>query len=638
MRARRLTLKQKMILLPLTTAAAVLLAVGISLSLFVDRYYGDMSKRSLDRAEANLNSAFSAAMARLESGAARLSQVEELVAMAGFVSTYQRTDAYEPLIFDVEKEKVADDLARRLTLSGHDLVAIYDAENRLIAGVRKRLRDGEVVRVYATYRDQKPLLLEKTSQGWQPAGLIERSLFESLPPTAMSELDAQRGFYVQRLKPLVRPSGQRAGTIRLADRHGAQTLAAMVRSELIHTGYLTAGNTIAGDFDEALSPEIRGQMALREGMGWLESDGHFLKSVALNVGPEEFLPVVLGLGKTIYLDQRNTTLWILIGALVLSALLVVPFAARIANRSIARPVDWLLEKTEAIKAGHYQNLEHDASNDEIGRLSRAFDAMAKEVQQREWELQEYRDHLEQKVQAEIVKRQEQEQLLIRQSRLAAMGEAMSSIAHHWRQPLNALAANVQDLPDAQKHGEMTVNYLNHVVDNSMRLINEMSGTIDAFKNFFRPDGNRVAFSVSQAVQRTLTVLSPTFTNNLVTVETYYEDNPLVEGYPNEFAQVILHLLSNAVDAMLERQSSVRRISLWVGKAENGKARVQICDSAGGIDPAMLGKIFEPYVSTKQKSHGSGVGLYMAKMIIEWNMQGTITARNEGEGACFTIEV
>lgn len=634
---RRLSIKHKMILLPLATAAAVLLAVGVALSIFVDRFYGDLSQRSLDRAGTHLSTAFLLAQTKLNEGADRLARDTELIAVAGFIGTYQRTDTYNPLIFDVEKRKAADDLARRLALSGHDLIALYDTENRLIAGVRKRKRDDAEVRVILSYREGNPLLLTQSQTGWEPAPIEESALFAFVPGSSMTELSGERGFYVEAVKPVMRSADRRAGTIRLADRHDAASLALMVRSDQIHTGYLTSENDIVGDFDESFGVGIRGILALREGSVRLESGEHFLKSVPLPVDGG-VLTVVLVLGKQTYHEQRNMTMLILIGVLALSALLVLPVATRLANRSVADPVERLLEKTEAIKAGSYQNLESDPSGDEIGRLSRAFDAMAKEVWQREWELQEYRDHLEQKVQAEIAKRQEQEQLLIRQSRLAAMGEAMSSIAHHWRQPLNALAANVQDLPDAERYGEMDQFYLQRVVENSMRLINEMSATIDAFKNFFRPDSNRVQFSIVKSVERTLTMLRPTFSNNHVEVITSFKEDPVAEGYPNEFAQVILHLLTNAVDAMIERQSPLRRINVTIDKTSASKARVVICDTAGGVDPAMLSKVFEPYVSTKQKSHGSGVGLYMAKMIIEWNMQGVITARNEKEGACFTIEV
>lgn len=141
-----------------------------------------------------------------------------------------------------------------------------------------------------------------------------------------------------------------------------------------------------------------------------------------------------------------------------------------------------------------------------------------------------------------------------------------------------------------------------------------------------------------SIERTLSMLHPTLENSRVTVSTDFRSDPVVEGYPNEFAQVILHLLSNAVDAMVERQSPVREIRIGVQSTKEGRAHIEVCDSGGGIQEPLVARLFEPYVSTKQKSHGSGIGLYMAKMIIEWNMHGTITFANRNGGACFTIEI
>jgi len=230
-----------------------------------------------------------------------------------------------------------------------------------------------------------------------------------------------------------------------------------------------------------------------------------------------------------------------------------------------------------------------------------------------------------------------DQLLMQQSRQAAMGEMIGNIAHQWRQPLNSVGLLVQDLSVCHEYGSFSQEYLDAAVDKIMQLIQHMSRTIDDFRNFFRPEKEKSAFQLCQVVSRTLSLVEGNFSARQIKVDVIAADDPVVTGYPNEYSQVLLNILSNAADALQERNTVKPHIVVKVFTADD-KAVVTVSDNAGGIGEDIIGRIFEPYYTTKEQGKGTGVGLYMAKNIIENNMNGSLTVRNTGMGAEFRIEV
>ena len=231
----------------------------------------------------------------------------------------------------------------------------------------------------------------------------------------------------------------------------------------------------------------------------------------------------------------------------------------------------------------------------------------------------------------------QEQMLIRQGRMAALGEMIGNIAHQWRQPLNTLALIVQELPWHYDHGEFTKEYLDTNVTRAMQVINHMSKTIDGFRNFFEPVKEKVFFRVCDVLAQTVSILQAAFNVLRLEIEVHADPDLEMEGIPNEFSQVILNILMNAKDALLERKVASPRVVVRLFR-ENGKAVLTIADNAGGVPEEIMDKIFDPYFTTKGPDQGTGIGLFMSKNIIEKNMNGTLSVRNTEEGAEFRIEV
>jgi signal transduction histidine kinase len=232
---------------------------------------------------------------------------------------------------------------------------------------------------------------------------------------------------------------------------------------------------------------------------------------------------------------------------------------------------------------------------------------------------------------------EKERLLVVQSRHAALGEMIENIAHQWRQPINTLGLMLQAMPFAFEEGEFSREYLDDTVAKAMDQILHMSQTIDDFRNFYRPDKERVTFGVRQVIAKTLSLITGNFTRLNISVETNVTGDPAITGYPNEFSQVLLNILLNARDAFSERKVRLPRIRINLS-AENGRSVLTISDNAGGIPDGIIDRIFEPYVTTKGPDKGTGVGLFMSKTIIENNMNGSISVRNTEEGAEFRIEI
>ncbi|MBS1212531.1 MAG: domain S-box [Proteobacteria bacterium] len=273
-----------------------------------------------------------------------------------------------------------------------------------------------------------------------------------------------------------------------------------------------------------------------------------------------------------------------------------------------------------------------------GEPPRYFVSVAQDISARvraEEELRQLNAHLEQLIHEAVAQNREKDHLLIQQSRLAAMGEMVHNIAHQWRQPLSALSLIVHNIADDYAYGELTAETLREAVSKSRRLLERMSTTVDDFRDFFRPDKEAVDFELGHAVEDAIFIIEDSLKNNHVALERSLEPGLIGHGYPNQFAQAILNLLVNAKETIMERKVDGGRIDIALHRRDR-EAVLTVQDNAGGIDPTILPKIFDPYFTTKEQ--GSGIGLYMAKMIVERNMNGRVTAANSGAGALLTLAI
>lgn len=231
---------------------------------------------------------------------------------------------------------------------------------------------------------------------------------------------------------------------------------------------------------------------------------------------------------------------------------------------------------------------------------------------------------------------EKDEMLMLQSRQAAMGEMISMIAHQWRQPLSSISMEANNILADVELDEVNPKDLTNTAKSINNHIDELSKTIDDFRNFFKPNKDIVKTTIKQVVDDSYNVIGKSLENN--NIETKFEvEDVTIETYPRELMQVFLNILKNAKEALLERDIPDATISIFAKKGKE-TVLVEIVDNAGGIEEGIIDKIFNPYFTTKSEKNGTGLGLYMSSTIIKKHLNGKISVSNKGGGASFSIEL
>jgi len=244
---------------------------------------------------------------------------------------------------------------------------------------------------------------------------------------------------------------------------------------------------------------------------------------------------------------------------------------------------------------------------------------------------------------EIQKNKQKDEKLLAQTRMAQMGEMISIIAHQWRQPLGAISVASANLRvklelgtfdySSEKEKDKSCTYILGKLANINEYVKNLTTIIDDFRNFYKPDRPRKELLLSEILQRALGLLRESIYSNNIKVLKTYKDKSKISVYDNELVQVILNILTNAKDNFEDKQTLNPTILIEVSDKQ-----IMICDNGGGINSEIIDKIFDPYYSTKSEKNGTGLGLYMSKMIIEDHHSGTLSVENREEGVCFTISL
>ena len=246
-------------------------------------------------------------------------------------------------------------------------------------------------------------------------------------------------------------------------------------------------------------------------------------------------------------------------------------------------------------------------------------------------------NLEARIRNEIQKSKEKDLLLLHQSRLAQMGEMISMIAHQWRQPLNVLSLQISTLKMKALKNKIDASSIINFSDEMMQLTQYLSRTIDDFRNFFKPEKQKTLASIDEIIEDTLQIIGNTLTNKKIKLFKELHAKQKFPLYKNELIQVLINILKNAEYVLTKKEDDDKFIHIQT-YTKNNKAYISIADNGGGIPETIIDKIFQPYFSTKDEKNGTGLGLYMSKMIIEKHSGGKLTAHNNKEGAVFTIEL
>ncbi|WP_456451797.1 FIST N-terminal domain-containing protein [Hydrogenimonas sp.] len=311
----------------------------------------------------------------------------------------------------------------------------------------------------------------------------------------------------------------------------------------------------------------------------------------------------------------------------------------------------LSEDPNARIALNLKEVEHDPKDELLATLSTLVASSSREimdlnrfleseVQKRTQELAKLNEELERRIDQEVRKNREKDKMLYHQSKLASMGEMINNIAHQWRQPLNIIALVMQDLSLKAQIGNLSTAAITHAEKKINDTLRYLSDTIDDFRSF-AADGEYVhpgALEVCRTVKEMIRLVSIVLEDEKIRLKlTMPEREAMVKGSPNDLKQVLLNLVYNAIDVLKERKVKDPVIKIEV-KYNRNRVNLIVRDNGGGIEPELLDKIFEPYFTTKYKARGTGLGLYMSKMIVEKRLKGRISARNTRQGAAFWIDL
>ncbi|MCX6062061.1 MAG: CHASE domain-containing protein [Campylobacterales bacterium] len=236
---------------------------------------------------------------------------------------------------------------------------------------------------------------------------------------------------------------------------------------------------------------------------------------------------------------------------------------------------------------------------------------------------------------DVTELKNKDDLMMMQSRHAAMGEMINMIAHQWRQPLASVSAISGLLSLEVMMDQYEKNHFTQKLDLISDLALELSNTINDFRNFFKEDKTKESTTWRELVEGSLTMIRPILITKLITIETSFNEDTSFMTYPREMRQVILNLLKNSEDALTDNMTS--EPTIWIRTMREGTMScLEIEDNGGGIPEQIIKHIFDPYFSTKKEKNGTGIGLYMSKIMVEKHTQGYLSVYNTVHGACFKI--
>ena len=250
-----------------------------------------------------------------------------------------------------------------------------------------------------------------------------------------------------------------------------------------------------------------------------------------------------------------------------------------------------------------------------------------------------------KLEIEIQKHKETQELMQVQSRFAAMGEMIAMIAHQWRQPLAAIGTATFNLKhkllyakfdlETQEGRENQTKFFCQKFEDIELYLQNLTSTIDDFRNFFRSDKTIIQTKIENTINNSLNMIQKDLESHKIELILDFQTQQKISIYENEMIHVFLNIIKNAQDKLLEKKIENPTITIATKDIEK-TIQIDIYDNGGGIETENIDMIFEPYFSTKKDKNGTGIGLYMSKIIVETNHKGKLTAKNIADGACFSI--
>lgn len=243
------------------------------------------------------------------------------------------------------------------------------------------------------------------------------------------------------------------------------------------------------------------------------------------------------------------------------------------------------------------------------------------------ELRNLNDSLELRIKREVENSRKKDNIMFQQARLASLGEMLQNIAHQWRQPLGSLMMIIQSFESKFLAGKLDETFIASRVKDAQLLSSNMSETLEDFRTFFNPNKSKKAFRIKDVIQKSVDLSKYQLEREEITLALFIKDDLEVFGFKNELIHVLLNLIGNSKDILASKTEQDEKIIHIIAKQNDESVFINVIDNGGGIKSDIIPKVFDPYFTTKHKSVGTGIGLYMSKQMVEKHMHGKITCKN-----------
>jgi signal transduction histidine kinase len=243
------------------------------------------------------------------------------------------------------------------------------------------------------------------------------------------------------------------------------------------------------------------------------------------------------------------------------------------------------------------------------------------------ELRRLNDSLELRIKKEVENSRKKDNIMFQQARLASLGEMLQNIAHQWRQPLGSLMMIIQSFESKFHAGKLTEEFVSTRVQDAQLLSQSMSDTLEDFRTFFNPNKSQKAFFIKEVIQKAIDLSKYQLEKEEIFLAFSIKRDIEVFGFKNELIHVLLNLIGNSKDILATKTDQPQKIIHIIAKQSSESIYVNVIDNGGGIKNDIIPKVFDPYFTTKHKSVGTGIGLYMSKQMVEKHMHGKITCKN-----------
>ena len=263
----------------------------------------------------------------------------------------------------------------------------------------------------------------------------------------------------------------------------------------------------------------------------------------------------------------------------------------------------------------------------INHFKNLHNYLEESISQKTKELRALNNSLETRIAKEVENSRRKDNIMFQQARLASLGEMLQNIAHQWRQPLGSLMMIIQSFESKFHAKKLDADFISSRVADAQLLSSNMSDTLEDFRTFFNPNRAKKAFSIKEVIQKSIDLSKYQLEKEEITLAFFIRKDLEVFGFKNELIHVLLNLIGNSKDILSTKTELKKKIIHIIAKENKEAILINVIDNGGGIKSDIIPKVFDPYFTTKHKSVGTGIGLYMSKQMVEKHMHGKITVKN-----------